>query len=80
MKSITNPVPRSTIHLSLVTGSRTAYPYRLTPEQKEPTMQRKKEETIEDIIDRIEEDLKTIRDKACDDEEWNEEEPEDNDE
>jgi hypothetical protein len=43
-------------------------------------MPRKKEETIEDIIDRIEEDLQTIRDKACEDEEWNEEEPENDDE
>jgi len=43
-------------------------------------MPRKKEETIEDIIDRIEEDLQTIRDKACEDEEWNEEETEKDDE
>ena len=33
---------------------------------------KKKEETIEDIIDRIEEDLQTIRDKASEDQ-WDDE-------
>jgi len=33
---------------------------------------KKKEETIEDIIDRIEEDLQTIRDKSSEDQ-WDDE-------
>ena len=33
---------------------------------------KKKEETIEDIIDRIENDLETIRDKAVEDQDWEE--------
>ena len=31
---------------------------------------KKKEETIDDIIDRIESDLETIRDKAVEDQNW----------
>jgi hypothetical protein len=31
---------------------------------------KKKEETIDDIIDRIEGDLETIRDKAVEDQDW----------
>ena len=31
---------------------------------------KKKEETIDDIIDRIESDLETIRDKAVEDQDW----------
>ena len=41
-------------------------------------MPRKKEETIEDIVDRIEADLEMIRDKAIEKKEW-EEEDEDED-
>ena len=33
---------------------------------------KKKEETIDDIIDRIEGDLETIRDKAVEDQNWEE--------
>jgi hypothetical protein len=33
---------------------------------------KKKEETIDDIIDRIEGDLETIRDKAVEDQDWEE--------
>jgi DNA-directed RNA polymerase subunit delta len=33
---------------------------------------KKKEETIEDIIDRIESDLETIRDKSVEDQNWEE--------
>jgi hypothetical protein len=33
---------------------------------------KKKEETIDDIIDRIESDLETIRDKAVEDQDWEE--------
>ena len=33
---------------------------------------KKKEETIDDIIDRIENDLETIRDKAVEDQDWEE--------
>jgi hypothetical protein len=43
---------------------------------------KKKEETIEDIIDRIESDLETIRDKSVEDQDWEEdidEEEEDDD-
>jgi hypothetical protein len=36
-------------------------------------MPRKKEETIEDIVDRIEADLEMIRDKAIEKKEWEEE-------
>jgi hypothetical protein len=44
----------------------------LAPQQnKGVTMPRKKkEETIDDIIDRIESDLETIRDKAVEDQDW----------
>jgi hypothetical protein len=42
------------------------------------TMPRKKEETIEDIVDRIEADLEMIRDKAIEKKEW-EDEDEDED-
>jgi len=41
-------------------------------------MPRKKEETIEDIVDRIEADLEMIRDKAIEKKEW-EDEDEDKD-
>ena len=41
-------------------------------------MPRKKEETIEDIVDRIEADLEMIRDKAIEKKEW-EDEDEDED-
>lgn len=40
---------------------------------------KKKEETIEDIIDRIEEDLQTIRDKASEDQ-WDDEVEDEEDE
>ena len=42
---------------------------------------KKKEETIDDIIDRIESDLETIRDKSVEDQDWEEdiEEEEDDD-
>jgi hypothetical protein len=43
-------------------------------------MPRKKEETIEDIVDRIEADLEMIRDKAIEKKEWEEDEDEDIDE
>jgi hypothetical protein len=33
---------------------------------------KKKEETIDDIIDRIEGDLETIRDKSVEDQDWEE--------
>jgi hypothetical protein len=33
---------------------------------------KKKEETIDDIIDRIESDLETIRDKSVEDQDWEE--------
>jgi hypothetical protein len=38
---------------------------------------KKKEETIEDIIDRIESDLETIRDKSVEDQDWEEDIDED---
>jgi hypothetical protein len=38
---------------------------------------KKKEETIDDIIDRIESDLETIRDKAVEDQDWEEDIDED---
>ena len=41
-------------------------------------MPRKKEETLEDIVDRIEADLEMIRDKAIEKKEW-EDEDEDED-
>ena len=41
---------------------------------------KKKEETIEDIIDRIESDLETIRDKAVEDQNWEDDIDEDEDE
>jgi len=40
---------------------------------------KKKEETIEDIIDRIESDLETIRDKAVEDQNWEDDIDEDED-
>jgi hypothetical protein len=44
---------------------------------------KKKEETIDDIIDRIESDLETIRDKSVEDQDWeddiDEEEDDDSD-
>ena len=40
---------------------------------------KKKEETIEDIIDRIEGDLETIRDKAVEDQDWEDDIDEDED-
>lgn len=40
---------------------------------------KKKEETIEDIIDRIESDLETIRDKAVEDQTWEDDIDEDED-
>jgi hypothetical protein len=40
---------------------------------------KKKEETIDDIIDRIESDLETIRDKAIEDQNWEEDIDEDDD-
>lgn len=43
-------------------------------------MPRKKEETIEDIVDRIEADLEMIRDKAIEKKEWEEDEDLDEDE
>jgi hypothetical protein len=41
---------------------------------------KKKEETIEDIIDRIESDLETIRDKAVEDQDLEDDIDEDEDE
>jgi hypothetical protein len=41
---------------------------------------KKKEETIEDIIDRIESDLETIRDKSVEDQDWEEDIDEDEEE
>jgi hypothetical protein len=41
---------------------------------------KKKEETIEDIIDRIESDLETIRDKAVEDQDWEDDIDEDEEE
>jgi hypothetical protein len=41
---------------------------------------KKKEETIDDIIDRIESDLETIRDKAVEDQDWEEDIDEDEEE
>ena len=41
---------------------------------------KKKEETIDDIIDRIESDLETIRDKAVEDQNWEDDIDEDEDE
>ena len=40
---------------------------------------KKKEETIDDIIDRIESDLETIRDKAVEDQDWEDDIDEDED-
>jgi hypothetical protein len=52
-----------------------------TPTKKGVTMPRKKkEETIDDIIDRIESDLETIRDKAVEDQDWEDDIDEDEDE
>ena len=45
------------------------------------TMPRKKiEETIDDIIDRIESDLETIRDKSVEDQDWEDDIDEDEEE
>jgi hypothetical protein len=41
-------------------------------------MPRKKEETIEDIVDRIEADLEMIRDKAIEKKEWEDEDEDEN--
>jgi hypothetical protein len=41
---------------------------------------KKKEETIDDIIDRIESDLETIRDKSLENQNWEEDVDEDEDE
>jgi hypothetical protein len=41
---------------------------------------KKKEETIDDIIDRIESDLETIRDKAVEDQDWEDDIDEDEEE
>jgi len=41
---------------------------------------KKKEETIDDIIDRIESDLETIRDKAVEDQNWEDDIDEDEEE
>jgi hypothetical protein len=40
---------------------------------------KKKEETIDDIIDRIESDLETIRDKSVEDQDWEDDIDEDED-
>ena len=40
---------------------------------------KKKEETIEDIIDRIESDLETIRDKSLENQDWEDDIDEDED-
>ena len=40
---------------------------------------KKKEETIEDIIDRIENDLETIRDKSLENQDWEDDIDEDED-
>jgi hypothetical protein len=40
---------------------------------------KKKEETIDDIIDRIEVDLETIRDKSVEDQDWEDDIDEDDD-
>jgi hypothetical protein len=40
---------------------------------------KKKEETIDDIIDRIESDLETIRDKSLENQNWEEDIDEDED-
>ena len=41
---------------------------------------KKKKETIDDIIDRIESDLETIRDKAVEDQDWEDDIDEDEEE
>ena len=41
---------------------------------------KKKEETIEDIIDRLESDLETIRDKSVEDQDWEDDIDEDEEE
>ncbi len=81
MKSI--PAPRSaTLNTNLsckLSADRVSSPPQLT---KGAAMPRKKEETIEDIVDRIEEDLQIIRDKAMEnskDEFEDEDEDEDED-
>ena len=63
MKSI--PAPRSATPTPNLTCHRAADRVSLPPQlTKGAAMPRKKEETIEDIIDRIEADLEIIRDKA----------------
>lgn len=81
MKSIpaprsATPTPNLTCHR---TSDRVSSPPQLT---KGAAMPRKKEETIEDIVDRIEADLEIIRDKAMEnskDEFEDEDEDEDED-
>lgn len=58
--------------------------YDETNQGENPMPKKKKQETLEDVIDRMEEDLQKIRDKALEleDEEWDDEEDfddEDND-
>ena len=79
MKSI--PAPRSATHTPNLTCHRTLDRVSLPPQlTKGAAMPRKKEETIEDIIDRIEADLEIIRDKAMENSEEDEFEDEDEDE
>lgn len=81
MKSI--PAPRSATPTPNLTCHRTSDRVSLTPQlTKGAAMPRKKEETIEDIVDRIEADLEIIRDKAMEnskDEFEDEDEDEDED-
>ena len=81
MKSI--PAPRSAIPTPNLTCHRTPDRVSLPPQlTKGAAMPRKKEETIEDIVDRIEADLEIIRDKAMEnskDEFEDEDEDEDED-
>lgn len=77
MKSIPAPrsaTPNSNLSCKL-SADRVSLPPQLT---KGAAMPRKKEETIEDIVDRIEADLEMIRDKAIEKKEW-EDEDEDED-
>lgn len=79
MKSI--PAPRSATPTPNLTCHRTSDRVSLPPQlTKGAAMPRKKEETIEDIIDRIEADLEIIRDKAMENSEEDEFEDEDEDE
>lgn len=81
MKSI--PAPRSATPTPNLTCHRTSDRVSLPPQlTKGAAMPRKKEETIEDIVDRIEADLEIIRDKAMEnskDEFEDEDEDEDED-